>query len=208
MAKRPAWKYDKGKKKIFVSEFEFKFNPGFSITQKKRNVVALHESIGKKTLEVSTKSFDVLGKKLSAFNLKLDSLPLECIFQSSKRFEYGGPYTDLLYVTPKDAKRDERLKNSGKLISFEYKGKSYPIVPKTAFYDYIYVNAVKETLDISDLKEILNYEYFTDIEFNPLKSINCQAKSVAIIKAMLMDFGEIPNIDNFDEFLRYYQILN
>ncbi len=29
-----------------------------------------------------------------------------------------------------------------------------------------------------------NYEWFTDIEFNPKKSINCQARSVAIYKLL------------------------
>ena len=30
------------------------------------------------------------------------------------------------------------------------------------------------------MNEILNYDSFTDIEFNPKKSLNCQAKAAAI----------------------------
>ncbi len=206
MAKRPAWKIDNNG--ILIQElYEFSFNAGFAVTQKKKNIKALHESIGKKTLEVSTKSDDELGIKLSAFNLKLDNIAFECIFQSSKVFENGGPYLDLLQVTPKEAKRDERLKSSGKLISFKNKNEEFPLEPKTFFYDYMYIKAVKESLSDKDIQRILDYEYFTDIEFNPNKSINCQAKSVAIIKAMLMRFGTIPDLTK-EEYLEFYKNIN
>ena len=53
----------------------------------------------------------------------------------------------------------------------------------------------------------MEFEFFTDIEFNPQKSINCQAKSVALIKVMLNMFGEIPNLDSFDEFKKFYKFI-
>ena len=34
-------------------------------------------------------------------------------------------------------------------------------------------------------KEILEYQAFTDIEFNPQKSLNCQAYSAALYSAMI-----------------------
>ena len=197
MATRPAWMVnDKGK--VIRKNFEFSFNSGFSSSQKKKNVIALHQAIGKKTLEVSTKSDDDLGRKLSAFNLTLDGYPFECVFQSSKKYANGGNYIDMLNMHPRDAKRDERHKTSGNLIAFVYQNEEFPLEPKTFFYDYMYITAVKQTLPSEEIKKILNYEYFTDIEFNPNKSINCQAKSVAIIKAMLMQFGEIPELNKRD----------
>lgn len=208
MATRPAWKYDNAKRKIVQEDFSFDFNPGFSKVQKQRNIIALHEQIGKKTLEVSTKSFDNLGIKLSAFNLKLNGHLLECIFQSSKKFELGGPFIDLLNVSPKNAKRDDRLRNSGKLISFIYEGNTFPITPKTIFYDYIYINAVKQCISDDEIQQILEFEYFTDIEFIPTKSINCQARSVAMIKAMLIEFGEIPEVNDFNEFTKFWNFVN
>ena len=93
---------------------------GWRLSQKKKNVARLHEALGGECLEVSTKSDVVIGTKLSAFNLKLDGHTLENIFQSSKVFENGGPYRDLLNVSPKEAKRDQRLKSSGNLKGFEY----------------------------------------------------------------------------------------
>ena len=139
MATRPSWRIVKTDNfiKIVKNDFEFKFNPGFSVTQKRKNVVALHQAIGDKALEVSTKSDLKLGRMLSAFNLRINGIPLECVFQSAKVYQYGGPYKDLLNVSPKDAKRDERHKSSGKLIYFEYEGKRFPLEPKTFFYDFI-----------------------------------------------------------------------
>lgn len=204
MAERPAWCFKENR--IIRQNFEFVYNSGFSITQKRKNVKALHESIGKKSLEVSTKSEDILGIKLSAFNLKLDGFPFECIFQASKKYEKGGPYLDLLNVAPKQAKRDERHHSSGKLIAFEYDGREFPLEPKTYFYDYMYIKAVQQSIDKEELLKILNYEYFTDIEFNPKKSINCQGKSVSIIKAMLELFGKIPELNEKDFSLFYRMV--
>ena len=105
-----------------ICEFEY-FN-GFAITQKQKSIESLHEAILKKypsakILEVSRKSPRVIGEKLSAFNLILTSkkngkeYPIENIFQSSKVFTNGGPYKDLLFCSPIEAKKDERLRNSG-----------------------------------------------------------------------------------------------
>ena len=205
MASRPAWTVVNNQ--VIRKNYEFVFNPGFSKTQKQKNIQALHSAIGKKTLEVSTKSLDALGVKLSAFNLKLQDVPLECVFQSSKKYEKGWPYTDLMFMAPRDAKGDERHRNSGKIISFVYNGKEFPLEPKTIFYDYIYLKAIHEQLTMEELVEINQFEFFTDIEFNPQKSINCQARSVAMIKVMLNMFGEIPNIDNFEEFQKFYKLI-
>lgn len=205
MATRPAWYVRKGK--VQRANFDFTFNPGFSATQKKKNVIALHESIGKKTLEVSTKSEESLGVMLSAFNLKLDGRPFECVFQASKKYSEGGPYLDLLDVHPKDAKRDERHQTSGKLETFVYNGEEFALEPKTFFYDYMYIKAVKQSISKEDIIQVKDYEYFTDIEFNPNRSVNCQAKSVAIIKAMLERFGEIPDF-NRQDFELFYNLIS
>ena len=205
MAVRPAWSVSE-KGRILKENFKFEFNPGFSPTQKKKNVKALHEAIGHKALEVSTKSNDNLGLMLSAFKLKLDGKTFENVFQASKKYENGGPFTDLLCVTPKEAKKAERHHSSGKLISFVYNGEEFKLEPKTFFYDFMYIKAVQQTISKEDIQKILTYEYFTDIEFNPQKSINCQAKSVAIIKAILMKFGYIPDL-NKEDFSAFYSTI-
>lgn len=89
---------------------------------------------------------------------------------------------DLLDVTPKEAKQDERHHISGDLISFVKDGVEWSLEPKTAFYDYIYIKALVENFG----QELIlsKYDWFTDIEFNQKKSINCQARSVAIYKLL------------------------
>ena len=106
-------------------EIDFVFYSGFSITQKQKSIESLHNAIKElyydaEILEISSKSSIELGMKLSAFNLKLDGIALENIFQSSKVFEYGGPYEDLLSKTPIEAKKDPRIKDSGRIIGFKY----------------------------------------------------------------------------------------
>ncbi|WP_315076412.1 DUF6977 family protein [uncultured Clostridium sp.] len=162
-----------------------------SYKEKQNYVRILHKKFNniyknEKVLEISTKSPIDLGKKLSAFNLeyeiKNNKYFLECVFQSSKIFKNGGPYKDFLLMEPVDVKRDKRLRNSGELVGFRLEGVDYPLEPKTLFYDWIYVNALYKQPNL--YKKIIEYSAFTDIEFNPQRAINCQAKSVALFVSL------------------------
>src|SRR5713101_1701198 len=121
------------------------WHPGFAVSQKKKNILALHESAARAgyapLLEISTKSEEKVGQRLSAFNLKVQShlgeLPLESAFQGSKVFERGGPFTDLYEADVRDAKRDLRLRESGRLTGFKFENLSFPLEPKTVFYDWL-----------------------------------------------------------------------
>lgn len=177
---------------VFKEEIvEFEYFPGFAISQKQKSIKALHESILKlhpnlQILEISTKSELALGSSLSAFNLKYkDSesgkeYSLENVFQSSKKYKWGGPYLDMLSLSPADAKRDTRHHTSGELIGFKLNDWDCPLEPKTMFYDWIYCKSLSQNPML--VKKLLQegYNAFTDIEFNHEKSINCQARSVAI----------------------------
>lgn len=118
---------------------------------------------------------------MSAFNLKLSvsgkTTSVEAAFQSSKVFELGGPYTDLLDVQPRVAKKDIRLHESRNLIGFKYDGHDYPADPKDLFYCWLYANALSQNVELFD--EACEFDAFADIEFNPARQINCQAKALA-----------------------------
>jgi len=176
----------------------FDWAPGFSSTQKKKNVAALHHAAEREglhpLLEVSTKSSERLGMQLSAFNLTVkpgaddgcdgDAISLEAAYQGSKVFARGGPYKDIYKKCAIDAKRDPRVRDSGGLYAFDYFGQAWPAEPKTAFYDWLYVSALRPHR--AYLKErICHYAGFTDIEFNPKKSINCQARACALFVSLL-----------------------
>ena len=164
---------------------EFAWSPGFAVSQKQKSIRALHNASAEigisPILEVSTKSPDPLGVRLSAFNLAVDasdrSIPLEAALQGSKVFQNGGPFTDLFELKGSAVKRDVRLHSSGQLVAFDWNGDWWPLEPKTAFYDWLYINALN-ALGVGD--ELRHYAGFTDIEFNPAKSINCQARSCAL----------------------------
>lgn len=194
MAERPVFLPTPPGQHPLVEErcFCFMWNSGFAPVQKKKNIRALHTVAAKggyfPLLEVSTKSDEKLGKHLSAFNLKVQSerngeIPLECAFQGSKTFEGGGPFTDLYEVDAKTAKRDQRLKNSGPLVKFEFEGVVFDPEPKTAFYDWLYIKAIYPHREW--LERLNHYKGFTDIEFNPKKSFNCQAYSCALFVALM-----------------------
>ena len=195
---------------------DFEYYTGFSITQKQKSIKSFHSEILKnkenfRVLEISTKSDIELGKKLSAFNLSTKSInnkisfTVETAFQSSKVFEKGGPYNDLLFKTSKEAKNDERLRTSGKLIAFRFFNKEYPIEPKTLFYDWLYINVLAKHPELHN--SLLQYNCFTDIEFNPERSINCQAYSAALFISMKknnIDFEKIKDINTFKDFVYGY----
>ncbi len=72
------------------------------------------------------------------------------------------------------------------------------------FYDYIYIAAVKESLTADEIKDILEYNYFTDIEFNPAKSINTQARTAAMIRLILEEYGYLPDFSK-EDFISYHK---
>ena len=192
MAKRPIFiPQSEGQKLVLEKMIEFTWNPGFAPIQKKKNIVALHAAAEEKKisplLEVSTKSDQILGIQLSAFNLQIalkngKEIPIECAFQGSKVFKDQGPYDDIFWKSTREAKRDERLKKSGSITGFSFDGIDFPSEPKTAFYHWIYLRALYTNLE--EQSDLDGFAGFTDIEFNPEKSINCQARSCALFVAL------------------------
>ena len=56
------------------------------------------------------------------------------------------------------------------------------LVLPTAFYDWLYLNALGSHRDW--IEAASGYPEFTDIEFNPAKSVNCQDRALAGIIAL------------------------
>ena len=213
MASRPIYMPKSAAPYRTLYSAEFTWNSGLSASQKKKNVIALHEAFTahfpeKKVLEISSKSMQEGGVELSAFNLKKfvpslgRSLPVEVIYHAGKVFKNGGPYTDLLMGTSREAKKDERLKNSGAIVGFRFEGRDFPTHPQTFFYDYLYINALLENPELA--KIVLEYDGFTDIEFNPEKSVSCQAKSAALFVS-LSRLGLIDKVRDPDDFLGLFE---
>ena len=207
MAHRPVFGIAEKPPFYFEESTEFVFNAGFSLSQKQKNIRALHDSYSSahndaRILEISSKSENIIGVQLSAFNLPVvvgdAHTTVEAAFQSGKKFAYGGPYPDMLFSSSRTAKKDPRLKESGPLIGFELNGQQFPLEPKTFFYDWLYINAVHANPTLSE--SLCGYNAFTDIEFNPKKSINCQARSAAIYVSLFRAGLLEQAIENADRF--------
>ena len=198
MASRPFFIPNNNKNELVKTELvEFKWFSGFAKIQKQKSISSFHENISKqfkykKILEISTKSKDKIGVKLSAFNLKINfnnkEYFLESLFQGSKVFSNEGPYEDIYKKESIDAKKDERIKRSD-LKEFSFFGEKFTL--EFDFYSWLYFLALKQNKKLTD--EMLHYQAFTDIEFNPEKSLNCQAYSAALYLSMIKN--NILNID-------------
>lgn len=49
-----------------------------------------------------------------------------------------------------------------------------------------------------------DYRCFTDIEFNPAKSINTQVKAAAMLKVMAAEYGYLPSFTK-EELIQYHR---
>jgi len=186
MATRPVFiPVEEGSRLVMERNFDFSWAPGFAVVQKKKNVHALHEAARRGgiqgLLEISTKSDDEVGRRLSAFSLKLPidgrMVHLESTYQSAKVFRYTGPFIEIMEMSPREAKRFVRENARGDLIGFRLNEAEYPLTPKNAFYDWLYIRSL---VDHSDwISKNVNFSVFTDIEFNPQKQVNCQARAFA-----------------------------
>ena len=189
MAQRPVFTPRMRAPYYDVRTVDFDWNPGLNKVQKQKNIAAIHNAFirqhpEKKVLEISSKSLQEGGVALSAFNLGKyvpslgRSVPVECIYQGGKIFSGGGPYLDLLEGTSRAAKKDPRLQESGRLTGFIFEDIRFPADSGTAFYNWLYIQALEENPDLSEI--VMAYDGFTDIEYNPDKSKACQARAAAI----------------------------
>lgn len=194
MATRPVFLPSPGDLLVRQVDVEFQWHPGFALSQKRKNVKALHEAaevagLGQSFLEISTRSESALGVTLSAFNLRitiagrLEPVSVEAAFQSSKVFSGSGRQVHLLDVADgREIKARIRELDAETLIGFEFQGEPWLLSPPTALYDYLYLKALTDLIQSNPEIEdrLLAVEAFTDIEFNPVKSLSCQARTCAL----------------------------
>ncbi len=210
MSNRPVFIPTDSDKFVDEKNIEFKWHAGLSTSQKQKSVESLHKAILDNhglspILEISTKSLDEIGVKASAFNLMLTlkngvTASVESFYQGSKVFEGGGPYIDLYSCSSYEAKKDLRLNNSGKLIGFAFSNTKWGL--NEFFYDWLYINGLLQNDSIA--KKFKNYAGFTDIEFNPAKSYNCQAYSAALYVSAHLKGLNINSVKSKTEFLKLF----
>lgn len=155
-------------------------------------------------------------------------------FQSTKQYtkdgKVFGPYPELRSLKPKDTKRflDPRIDkkiaaryadnelfvrireeiNEATISNFVLDGESFKTEPKSAFYDYLYAQALHQHKDKA--KAVLEYLVFTDIEFSPkvgkkLVRYNTQARACAIYVALARREKLQKALKSFDAFVKSVQ---
>lgn len=190
MAVRPLYIATNNLDSPFIKEdITFKWVKGQSYKQKCLRRESLHEEIAKKydktkLLEISTKSDKELGVKLSALKLLLyyckEIKSVEEIYQNSKVYD-----------------------NNNHITLFKYKDIEFPNYPIGMYYDYLYMCALYQHNDLRE--ELFNYDYFTDIEFNPNKSKNTQARAAAIFKTLEYNNETRSLLLHMKDFQDYYK---
>lgn len=225
MAKRPVFiSSDNAKLRVMTSDTEFEWFPGLSKSQKMKSAESLGKAYACKrgcspddVLEVSSCCKLDLGIKLSAFNLTLDIESLcaslegrtangakiatvESVYQGSKVTVSGGPYTDIYDVTSKRAKKDERIKKQ--IVGFKLGSIDFPLNPQTLFYNFLYCAALNQEQNTELVTELIKYRFFSDINFNPNKSISNQARACALFTSLYRS-GDIDKaLENVEAFCR------
>ena len=214
MAKRPCYRpLDKFVGYKTVESPEFKWNPGFAFSQKQKNVVALHDAIHRidssaKILEISSKSLQPLGVSLSAFNLKFPYGGAECsvesVFQASKVFDGGvGPFPELYSHDSREVRHHVQDASAGhRLLAFEFDGIRWDLEPKTAFFYQLYIKAILANPELA--AALLEFDAFTDIEFNPNRQINCQAAAAAFYVSLCRQGKLEEAMSNREAFLKLH----
>jgi hypothetical protein len=185
-------------------DLQFEWFLGMARTQKQKSITAFHqkaEEVGyQKVLEISTYSLQPLGRQMSAFklicNLGYDSGIVEELYQKGK----------VLSVDESTSISSEELKGK-RPISFVFEGYQWPLNPQTCFYDWLYLNALNQNIELS--KQIFEFSAFTDIAYNPKKSLSTQARSAALYVALkkLEKTEHISNPQNFLNLLNSYDYM-
>lgn len=78
----------------------------------------------------------------------------------------------------------------GKIIAQHSGGILWQSDPHFLFVrEKLSVNYVRKSFSADEINAFSAYHYFTDIEFNPAKSINTQARVAAIVRLILVEYG-------------------
>ena len=173
---------------VMTLNVRFRWYPGLARTQQQQSIEALHEQTRNQhpelgeMLEVSSRASQSIGRALSAFNLSL-RLPgvglvaLESAYQCAKVHAHGGPWPEMMTLDPMTVRRRLTTYRDSPLCGFRLLGQDWPLEPCSLFYDWLYAHALRSHPGL--LEQAREFAAFTDIAFNPKRSLACQASALA-----------------------------
>ena len=194
MANRPVFVCDLNTKNLVKTvSVEFEWHPGYSVSQKQKSIRSLHHSfynnMRMEVLEISTKSESKLGVALSSFNLSTtydnEIITVESAYQMGKVFLDNGKKIQLPEAGSKKAKQMiKHFHEQYELVGFNFRGVNFPLQPQSLFYNWLYISFLWKNLNlVNDLLDS-NLSCFSDIEYNPNKSVSNQAFAAALFVAL------------------------
>ncbi len=141
----------------------------------------------RRTLEISSRSADRLGRDLSAMNLPAAGdphvRPVEAVYQAAKCYGDGGPGTQLFRSGYEAKRHDRERRRQGPLAGFRHDGRHWPPETGSAFYDWLWTRSALRSCGHGVVERLQRYDGFTD-QFHRPGALACQAKAAAIVAGM------------------------
>ena len=141
----------------------------------------------RRTLEISSRSSDRLGRDLSAMNLPADGdphgRPVEAVYQAAKCYGDGGPDTHVSRSGYEAKHHDRERRRQGPLAGFRHEGRQWPPETGSAFYDWLWTRSALRCCGHGVVERLQRYDGFTD-QFHRPGALACQAKTAAIVAGM------------------------
>ena len=140
-----------------------------------------------RSLEISSRSRDPLGRELSAMNLPAAGdprgRPVEAVYQAAKCYGGGGPDAPGCDSGYAAKRRDRERRREGPLSAFEHEGRRWPTETGSAFYDWLWTRSAIARWGIGVVDRLREYDAFSD-QFHRAGALACQAKTAAIVAGM------------------------
>ncbi len=140
-----------------------------------------------RSLEISSRRRDPLGRELSAMNLPaagdIRGRPVEAVYQAAKCYGGGGPDAPGCDSGYAAKRRDRERRRDGPLAAFEHEGRRWPTESDSAFYDWLWTRSAIARWGIGIVDRLREYAAFSD-QFHRAGALACQAKTAAMVAGM------------------------
>lgn len=203
-------------RKVYLSMAEFPYAKEVPVTfpwsngSKHQNIQAVLDTFHDvypevPVLEVSLASAQPEGVGAAAMKLPLrladgQELPVGVVYQGSRVFENGGPYTDLWQLSRQKVQKDPRLHQSGRCIGYRLEGTDYPAEPHPyAFFNWLYCRAVAQNPDRG--QELLRYGAFSDLDLGSAKTDRNSPARAAAVYGGLKAAGRLDCLASYEAFV-------
>lgn len=204
-------------RKVYLSLAEYPYAKEISVTfpwsngSKHQNIQAILDTFHDvypevPALEVSLASSQPEGVAAAAMKLPLhleelgQDVPVGIVYEASKVFENGGPYTDLLQCSRQKVQKDARLQQSGRCTGYRLEGAEFSAEPHPyAFFNWLYGCALRQAPEKAE--GVLKFGAFSDLNLGSSKMDRNSPARAAAVYAGLAAAGKLACLDSYEAFV-------